>query len=292
MSLQFELLVTGALINQIYKERVDIDDLNLEIEPEENESFIFKDAADPKKSALVFYKSPYFYKAKNVDKTLQGIKGKDARQKLFLASLLDEKVLMSVALGKAGTGKTLLSVAYALHQYFKNEKDIVLIKPSNFVGGKSAVMGPVPGDANEKLAGTMASYMVHFKALLGKDAEHFLFEMVENDRLKFLPIEQARGMSLENSTVIFDEAQNADFHTMKTIVSRVASSSKLICLGDLGQVDIPNLYYKDSGLYIFLNSPTFKDSPATSVITLLGQYRSVLADLCEQIHDEIRIIED
>lgn len=284
----FEILVTSELINRLYKEKVSIDDINFDCEPDENQCFLFKDAADPKKSALVFYKSPYFVKAGGVDKSLQGIKGKDARQRLFLSSLLDEKVLLTVALGKAGTGKTLLSVAYALHQYFKADKDIILIKPSNFVGGKSAVMGPVPGDVHEKLAGTMASYMVHFKALLGRDTEHFLFEMLENKRLQFLPIEQARGMSLENATVIFDECQNTDFHTMKTIVSRVASSSKLICLGDLGQVDIPGLYYKESGLYLFLNSPAFKDSPATGVITLLGQYRSVLADLCEQIHDEIR----
>ena len=292
MSYEFELQVTSELIDCLYKGREDIDKLNLEVEPDENQSFLFRSASEPKKSALVVYKSPYFQVAKNIDKTLQGIKGKDARQKLFLSSLQDEKVLMSVALGKAGTGKTLLSVAYALHQYFKADKDIVLIKPSNFVGGKSAVMGPVPGDSNEKLAGTMASYMVHFKALLGKDADHFLFEMLENKRLHLLPIEQARGMSLENSTVIFDECQNTDFHTMKTIVSRVASSSKLICLGDLGQVDIPNLHYKESGLYIFLNSPSFKDSPVTSVITLLGQYRSELANLCEMIHDEIRENED
>ena len=66
-------------------------------------------------------------------------------------------------------------------------------------------------------------------------------------------------MSLENATVIFDEAQNADIHTMKTIVSRVSSTSKLICLGDLGQIDAP-FRKQDSGLHIFIESEAFKNS--------------------------------
>ena len=109
--------------------------------------------------------------------------------------------------------------------------------------------------------------------------------MLEKDKLKYLPVELARGMSLENATVIFDEAQNADIHTMKTIVSRVSSTSKLICLGDLGQIDAP-FRKKDSGLHIFIESEAFKNSLHTSQIELKSQYRSVLADLCESITDE------
>ena len=250
-------------------------------EPDENEYFIIK--ADSS-SALVKYKSPYFFPL-NLNQNLQGIKPKDARQKAFIDSLLDPKILMSVALGKAGTGKTLLSIAYALNQYFRNDKNIILIKPSIYVGGKSSVMGILPGDVNDKMSGIMSSYMVHIRALLGSDAEHFIFQMLEDDRLKYLPVELARGMSLENSVVIFDECQNADIHTMKTIVSRVAATSKLICLGDLGQIDAA--FKKDeSGLNIFLESTHFKNSSVTSQITLTSQYRSALADLCESITEE------
>lgn len=251
-----------------------------DFEPDENEYLILKSLTS---SALVKYKSPYFILLSYKD--LQGVKPKDSKQKAFVDSLLDKNILMSVALGKAGTGKTLLAIAYALDEYFKNSKDIILIKPSVYVGGNSNVMGILPGDVNDKMSGIMSSYMVHINSLLGKDAQHFVFEMLENNRLKYLPVELARGMSLENSVVIFDECQNADIHTMKTIVSRVASTSKLICLGDLGQIDA-SFKKKDSGLYIFLNSYAFKDSLATSQITLTSQYRSVLADLCETISDE------
>lgn len=250
-------------------------------EPDENEYFVLKTDSS---SALAKYKSPYFVPL-NLNQNLQGIKPKDGRQKAFIDSLLDPKILMSVALGKAGTGKTLLSIAYALNQYFRNDKNIILIKPSVYVGGKSSVMGILPGDVNDKMSGIMSSYMVHIRALLGSDAEHFIFQMLEDDRLKYLPVELARGMSLENSVVIFDECQNADIHTMKTIVSRVASSSKLICLGDLGQIDA-GFRKEESGLNIFLESKSFKDSIVTSQITLTSQYRSALADLCESITDE------
>lgn len=235
-------------------------------------------------SALVKKKKDKFVLIK-YPKDFQGIFPKDSRQKCFYDSLKDKDILMSIALGKAGTGKTLLSIAYALNQYFKADKDIVLIKPSVYVGGNSNVMGILPGDLNDKMSGIMSSYMVHINSLLGRNAEHFLYEMLERDKLKYLPVELARGMSLENATVIFDEAQNADIHTMKTIVSRVSSTSKLVCLGDLGQIDAP-FPKKDSGLNIFIQSESFKKSLHTSQIELKSQYRSVLADLCESITDE------
>lgn len=275
-----EIQIDSNSIDLLYKQqKLELPDF-FDFEPDENEYIILK--AD-NSSALIKYKSPYFLPLSYRD--LQGIKPKDSKQKAFIDSLLDPKILMSVALGKAGTGKTLLSIAYALNQYFRNDKNIILIKPSIYVGGKSSVMGILPGDVNDKMSGIMSSYMVHINSLLGKDSEHFVFEMIENKRLIYLPVELARGMSLENSVVIFDECQNADIHTMKTIVSRVASSSKLICLGDLGQIDAP-FRKKESGLHIFLESYAFKDSLATSQITLTSQYRSVLADLCESITEE------
>lgn len=252
-----------------------------DLEFDQNQYCILKSESS---SALVKYKNGFFYPL-NFNKSLQGIKPKDSKQKFFIDSLLDDQILMSVALGKAGTGKTLLSVAYALTEYFRNDKNIIFIKPSVYVGGKSSVMGILPGDVNDKMSGIMSSYMVHVRSLLGSDAEHFIFQMLEDDRLKYLPVELARGMSLENSVVIFDECQNADIHTMKTIVSRVASTSKLICLGDLGQIDAP--FKKDeSGLNIFLESFHFKNSLVTSQVTLTSQYRSALADLCESITEE------
>ena len=287
---KIEILVEDRLIDALYKGKVDIDDVGIEQEPDENQLMILKGSVEGK-SALVVYKSPYFQLAKKTDKTLQGIKGKDARQKLFISSLCDEKVLLSCGIGKAGTGKSLLSVAFALEQYFKADKNIILIKPTQFVGGKSQVLGILPGTLEEKFEAVMASYMVHFKALLGRDAQHFLYEMFENERLQYLPIETARGMSLKDAVIIVDEAQNLDLHSLKTLISRVESSSKMILLGDLGQVDT-GVSYKETGLYQMLNSLAFRESPATCVINLKGQYRSALADLMEKVWTEVKGLEE
>ena len=274
-----ELNLSKDVIDLLYKQNsIDISEVDLF---SQNEYLILQSNLN---SALVKRKKDVFSLIKTV-KDFQGIYPKDARQKCFYDSLQDKDTLMTVALGRAGTGKTLLSIAYALNQYFKNNKSIVLIKPSIYVGGNSNVMGILPGDLNDKMSGIMSSYMVHINSLLGRNSEHYIYEMLENDQLKYLPVELARGMSLENSTVIFDESQNADIHTMKTIVSRVASTSKLICLGDLGQIDAP-FRKKDSGLSIFIESEAFKNSSHTSQIELKSQYRSVLADLCESITDE------
>ena len=276
-----ELFLDKQSLDSFYKNsKLDFSTIS-DLKFDQNDYFILKSDSS---SALAKYKNGHFYPL-NLSKSFQGIKPKDSKQKFFIDSLLDTQILMSVALGKAGTGKTLLSLAYALTEYFKNEKSIILIKPSIYVGGKSSVMGILPGDVNDKMSGIMSSYMVHLRSLLGSDAEHFIFQMLEEDRLKYLPVELARGMSLENSVVIFDECQNADIHTMKTIVSRVASSSKLICLGDLGQIDAP-FRKEESGLNIFLESSFFKNSFVTSQVTLTSQYRSELADLCESITEE------
>ena len=276
-----KLIVHQEMLDTLFaQKKVEIPDCYTE--PEENEYLILKTINNS--SAVVYYASPYFRLYNDV-KPMQGIKPKDINQKAFFHSLQNKSVLMSVALGKAGTGKTLISIAYALEQYFRNGKAIILIKPSAYVGGKSNVMGILPGDVNDKLSGIMASYLVHVRALLGVKAESFIYELIENNMLQYLPVELARGMSLENATVIFDECQNTDLHTMKTIVSRVASSSKLICLGDLGQIDV-QLKKSETGLSIFLESNSFKESPVTSQITLKTQYRSELADLCENITEE------
>ena len=239
-------------------------------------------------SALAFYRDGKITLAKKTDSKVQGITPKDARQKLFLSTLYDEKVLLSVAIGRAGTGKTLMSVAYALERYFKSGRSmtIYLIKPSVFVGGKSEMMGPIPGDVTEKLQPVMASYLVHFKKLLDIDAHLFISEMMDNEKLVYLPIELARGMSLENAIVIVDEAQNLDVHSLKTLISRVGSGSKLILLGDLGQVDI-KLHRSETGLYKLLDSEAFGNCLHTSAIELKTQYRSPLADLAEDWQDEL-----
>lgn len=280
--LPLELSVPDELIDAIYTHPVVEVALPDDYEPDENQPLVLKGES---KSALALYSQGCLKLAKHAGLSLKGVQGKDARQKLFIHTLNDPDVLMSVCVSKAGCGKTLLAIAYALEQHFKNGRKIILIKPSNFVGGKSPTLAAVNGGVKEKLEGQMASYMVHMRTLLGGEASFFLDEMWDRGQLLYLPIEQARGMNLARATVIFDEAQNVDLHIMKTIVSRVATSSKLIVLGDLGQIDTKSSY-RESGLYQLLNSDAFRDSRHTSMIELKTQYRSPLASLMEDVWAE------
>lgn len=252
---------------------------------DENQPVVVK-SPDGSKSALCFFREGEVRLAKKTDIKVQGVSPKDARQKLFMSTLYSDQILMSVCAGRAGTGKTLLSVAYALERYFKAEKNIILIKPTTFIGGKSNLMAPVPGSVHEKLEPIMGSYMAHFKTLLGRDAEHFIYEMLEKGRLEFLPVETARGRNLQDAVVIIDEAQNLDVHSLKSLISRVHESSKLIVLGDLKQVDTASRY-KETGLFMLLDSDVFRESLYTSMIELKTQYRSPLADLAESWTDEL-----
>ena len=162
-----ELYYSKEEIDLLYKRnKLQATDCNLS----QNEYLLLKSDFN---SALVKYIDNTFILVKE-PKSLQGIVPKDSKQKCFTDSLFDKNVLMSVALGKAGTGKTLLSICYALYAYFKHDKKIVLIKPSVFVGGRSSVMGILPGDVNDKMSGLMSSYMVHIKSILGRNAEHYL----------------------------------------------------------------------------------------------------------------------
>lgn len=280
--LPLEIPVADDLIDALYKDgAVDIE-LPEGYEPDENQPMVLKGLS---KSALALYRNERLEIASFASSEVKGVKGKDARQKLFLHLLNDPKVLMAVCVSKAGCGKTLLAVAYALEQYFRHTRKIILIKPSNFVGGKSPTLAAVNGGVKEKLEGQMASFMVHVRTLLGSDANFFLDEMWDRGHLLYLPIEQARGMNLARATVIFDEAQNVDLHIMKTIVSRVATSSKLIVLGDLGQIDTGR-NYRESGLYQLMDSDAFRDSEHTAMLELKTQYRSPLATLMEDVWAE------
>lgn len=214
----------------------------------------------------------------------QGLKPKDAEQTCFFYALKNFPLV--VGLGEAGTGKTTIALAYALHQLFRKEKKVVLVKPTTFVGRKSNAIAAVPGDHREKLEGYISSYLVVLKRIFGTSFEHQLFQLEEEDKLTFMPLELVRGIEFRDTVVIVDEAQNTSPHELLSLISRVAEDSQCIVLGDPNQVDT-EMARDETGLYTLSDSESFLESIYSAGIRLRSQHRGPLATLASQIISEL-----
>lgn len=209
---------------------------------------------------------------------------KDARQSSLYHSLTQTETQLTVLLGTAGTGKTLLTTAYAMYEYDKNNKKLYMSKAAIPVG-KGKAFGPVPGDIKEKYAPFLDSFKIVLQKILGDKSKSYVDFLIQKNHLEYQPIEFVRGNTYENSTFILDECQNLTWHELKTVISRIGSNCKLILLGDIDQSD---LHTKDekTGVEILINSEAFKESEHTCFIELKKQYRGPLADLVYKIDRE------
>lgn len=216
-----------------------------------------------------------FYKTKNT------IAPKDSRQSAFMHSLENDQTLLNICIGRAGTGKTTLAVAYALEQFQKTKKTIYFSKAAVMVG-KGRAFGPVPGDINQKYGPYLDSFKIVLKKVLGNKTDHYINAMIECKNFVYQPIEFVRGNTYENCTFILDEVQNLSWHELKTLISRMGENTKLILLGDPFQKDIKFTNDKN-GLQVLMESNLFKESEITNIIELTKQYRSPLADLIYNI---------
>jgi len=284
MSSLQELHLTSSLIDQIYKTGY-IEDLE-ECNYDTNEYIILKSMETNASAIASWTKDKRIKRINNVDSlTYTKIKPLDSMQSALADSFFNKDILLNIAIGSAGTGKTTLALAYALQAFQENDRPIILTKPAIMVGSGKA-FGPVPGDFAEKYDPYLASYMMVFEKILGKRSHSYLDMMRKNNKIQFIPIELVRGCTFENCTLIIDEAQNLLWHEINTVCSRLGENAKIILLGDLEQIDIPKKY-DQIGLYQLMTSKTFRDSEITSLVKLETQYRSQIADLLIRINKEI-----
>lgn len=223
------------------------------------------------------------------DKELEffNVRPRDSRQTAFADSLMNPDVLISVALGGAGTGKTTMALAFAASEYMGvDRKSIMLSKPTTMVGEGHA-FGPVPGDVSEKYAPYLSSFEIALKRILGSQSTRYMEEMTRRQELQYVPIEMIRGSEFTNCTFIVDEFQNLSWHELKTVASRMGQGTKLILLGDPDQIDT-NIPKEETGLWQMLNSPAFKNNKITSSMELTVQYRSPVAALIAEVDKWIK----
>lgn len=220
------------------------------------------------------------------NKNLSGFLPKDVLQLFYFNVLDDEDIMLVTALGAAGTGKTTIAIAKALSDYFNYGKKIYLCKPTVMVQShQNNVFGPVPGDIKEKYAPYLGSFEIVLNKVMGENSKNYLDMMFQKKHIEFMPVEFTRGCTFENCTFILDEVQNLSWHELKTVLSRIGESSKIILCGDPHQIDT-NTDYNETGLCKLISSNTYKQSLFTASILLKKQYRGKIPDLIYHIDKE------
>ena len=208
-----------------------------------------------------------------------GIESKNVRQAFALDLLMDPDVTAVSLMGLAGTGKTFLALAAALEQTIEagRYRRISVYRPLVAVGRQE--VGFLPGDLDEKLAPWMAAVHDNLYALFSGDpqsAKGAIEELLDRNVIEMAAVTYLRGRSITDELVIIDEAQNLEYPTLKVILTRIASGSKVVFCGDLTQVDNPYIS-PFGGLAALIEK--LKGQALFGHITLEKSVRSPLAEM-------------
>ena len=167
------------------------------------------------------------------------LKPKTLGQKRYVESIRKRDIVFGI--GPAGTGKTYIAVAMAVHA-FKNKEvqKIILTRPAVEAGER---LGFLPGDMQEKVDPYLRPLYDALYDVLGRDSA---LRLKEKEVIEVVPLAYMRGRTLDNAFIILDEAQNTTKEQMKMFLTRMGFGSKIVVTGDVTQVDLPR--GKKSGL--------------------------------------------
>lgn len=221
--------------------------------------------------------------------TFNRITPRDAAQKAFLDSLARKDRLLTLGQGRAGSGKTLLTLAWAFDALKDGDYDRIIFTKPNTVVGNTFGFGAVPGDLDDKFSPFLASYEDTFVDI-GLD-RHYMSTMISNKHVEFRPVQYLRGANLTNSILVIDEVQNLSWHELKTILTRAAAGSKVVAIGDPSQNDVKRKT-QETGFHTLVTSSAFAEATYASWVTFEKQYRTDLCELVENIDRELQIAVD
>lgn len=212
-----------------------------------------------------------------------GITAKNREQNFALNVLLDPEIDFVTLLGTAGTGKTLLALASGLTMTMEHKafQEIIMTRETTPVGED---IGFLPGTEEEKMAPWMGALIDNLE-LLGSRSGHNDWEQDAThdllmNRVKIRSLNFMRGRTFLNRYLIIDEAQNLTSKQMKTLITRAGPGTKIICIGNLSQIDTPYLTATTSGLTYVVDR--FKSWEHSAHITLRRGERSRLADYASE----------
>jgi PhoH-like ATPase len=214
-----------------------------------------------------------------------GVTTRNREQNFAMNLLMDPEVDFVTLTGTAGTGKTLMALAAGLLQVLDDRRytEIIMTRATVSVGED---IGFLPGTEEEKMGPWMGALDDNLEVLAktetsagewGRAATNDLIR----SRIKIKSMNFMRGRTFLNKYVIIDEAQNLTPKQMKTLITRAGPGTKIICMGNLAQIDTPYLTEGSSGLTFAVDK--FKGWPHSGHITLARGERSRLADFASEV---------
>ena len=214
-----------------------------------------------------------------------GITTRNREQNFALNMLMDSEVDFVTLTGTAGTGKTLLALAAGLVQVLDERRytEIIMTRATVSVGED---IGFLPGTEEEKMGPWMGALDDNLEVLgktdtsAGEWGRAATSELIRS-KIKIKSLNFMRGRTFLNKFVIIDEAQNLTPKQMKTLITRAGPGTKIICMGNIAQIDTPYLTEGSSGLTYAVDR--FKGWPHGGHITLARGERSRLADYASEV---------
>lgn len=220
----------------------------------------------------------------NPKHSVWGITARNREQNFALNLLMDPEIDFVTLLGQAGTGKTLLTLAAALTQTLDKKiySEIIMTRVTVPVGED---IGFLPGTEEEKMAPWMGALEDNLDVLNKTDEDagewgRAATQDLIRTRIKVKSLNFMRGRTFLHKFLIIDEAQNLTPKQMKTLITRAGPGTKVVCLGNIGQIDTPYLTEGSSGLTYVVDR--FKGWAHNGHVTLVRGERSRLADFAAE----------
>jgi PhoH-like ATPase len=216
----------------------------------------------------------------HIKNAVWGVTARNREQNFALNLLMDPDIDFVTLAGTAGSGKTLMALASGLTQVLDDRRytEIIMTRATVSVGED---IGFLPGTEEEKMGPWMGALDDNLEALAKTDTSAGEWgraatnELIRS-RIKVKSMNFMRGRTFMNKYVIIDEAQNLTPKQMKTLITRAGPGTKIVCMGNLAQIDTPYLTEGSSGLTFAVDK--FKGWPHGGHITLARGERSRLAD--------------
>ena len=218
------------------------------------------------------------------EKGLRGIKPRNKEQYFAEDALLDERIQLVTLMGKAGTGKTLLAIAAAVHLVLshKHYRSALVCRPI-FPLGRD--LGYLPGTVTDKLDPWMKPVVDTLEFLLntgGPIKGHATcHNLLASGLIEVQPLTYIRGRSIANRIVVIDEAQNLTPLEVKTIITRMGQDAKIVLTGDPYQIDNPYVDGNSNGFTYLVNR--FRTESLAAHVELRKGERSPLAELAANL---------